>query len=57
MTDLERIGQDAAAAIAAAQQPEDLEQVRRRYFGRRGVLAGLTAGLPRIPAPERPEYG
>jgi phenylalanyl-tRNA synthetase alpha chain len=57
LDDLDRIGQEAEAAVAAAQEPEDLEQVRRRYLGRRGVLAGLTAGLPRIPAPQRPEYG
>jgi phenylalanyl-tRNA synthetase alpha chain len=57
LDDLDRIGHEAGSAIAAAQQPEDLEQVRRRYFGRRGVLAGLTSSLPRVPAAERPEYG
>ncbi len=55
--DLDQVAREADAAIAAAQTPEDLEQVRRRYFGRRGVLAGLTADLPRVPVPDRPQLG
>jgi len=47
--DLEKLGREAEGAIAATKEPEDLE--------RRGVLAGLTARLPQIDAPERPEYG
>lgn len=56
-TDLEQIGREADVAVVAAQTPEDLEEVRRHYLGRRGVLAGLTADLPRLPAAERPQFG
>lgn len=55
--DLEKLGREAEGAIAATKAPEDLERIRRHYLGRRGVLAGLTARLPQIDAPERPEYG
>lgn len=55
--DLDHIGREAEAAIAAAREPEDLERIRRHYLGRRGVLAGLTAGLQSIAPSERPEYG
>lgn len=55
--DLEKLGREAEGAIAATKEPEDLERIRRHYLGRRGVLAGLTARLPQIDAPERPEYG
>lgn len=55
--DLEQTGREAEAAVAAAQSPDDLERVRRHYLGRRGVVAGLTAELPRLPASERPQFG
>lgn len=55
--DLEKLGREAEGAIAATKEPEDLERIRRHYLGRRGVLAGLTARLPQIDAPGRPEYG
>ncbi|HEY3248852.1 MAG TPA: phenylalanine--tRNA ligase subunit alpha [bacterium] len=56
-SDLDQIGREADAAAASAQTPEALEQVRRHYLGRRGILAGLTADLPRIPASDRPQFG
>lgn len=55
--ELEQLSSEAEAAIAASREPEDLERLRRHYLGRRGVLAGLTAGLPQVPPSERPGYG
>ncbi len=55
--DLDRIEQEALAAVEAAQSLEALEDVRRRYLGRRGVVADWFDRLPTLPADRRPEVG
>lgn len=57
MDDLDRIAREAEAAIHAAATTEALEEVRRTYLGRKGIVAGLFDGLPAVPAAERPAAG
>jgi phenylalanyl-tRNA synthetase alpha chain len=48
---------EAVAAIAAAESLDDLETIRLRYFGRKGVLNGILRGLGVLEAGERPAMG
>jgi len=57
MEDLDQIVRDAEAAIREAVTEEELEEVRRRYLGRRGIVTRLFDALPSVPQPERPEQG
>ena len=45
LRDLERIHHDAVAAIEAARTAHDLDEVKRRYLGRKGILAQLFADV------------
>jgi phenylalanyl-tRNA synthetase alpha chain len=49
--------QEARRLLEQAQSPEQVEQVRVRYLGRKGLVAGLLAGVPRLPPEERPAAG
>ena len=56
----ERIAQvraEALAAVRAAQSPEELEQVRIRYVGKKGELTQLLRGMGQVPPEERPAIG
>jgi phenylalanyl-tRNA synthetase alpha chain len=55
--DLHKIEQDAVAAAEAAGSLQELEDVRRRYLGRRGVIPGWFARLPQLPPDRRAEVG
>lgn len=57
MDELDGIAQEAEAAIRAAGTAADLEEVRRAYLGRKGLLARRFDALPRVPAAERPAAG
>ena len=57
MDDLDRLVQEAEAAIRTAVTGEALEEVRRTYLGRKGIIAGLFDALPGAAAAERPERG
>jgi len=48
---------EALAAVRAAQSPEDLEQVRIRYVGKKGELTQLLRGIGQVPPEERPAIG
>ncbi len=54
---LERIHREATAAIEAARTAEDLAEVKRRYLGRKGILAQLFADLPTLPTSQRRQVG
>ncbi len=43
--------------LAAAADPAALEQVRIKYLGRKGALAGLMGRLPSLDPTERPAFG
>ncbi len=49
--------QEAQEKIGQAGSPEALEQLKVKYLGRQGLLAGITGSIPGLPAPERPEVG
>jgi len=57
MDELTRIAQEAEAALQRAATREALEEVRRAYLGRKGVLPRLFDDLPRMPAAQRPAAG
>jgi phenylalanyl-tRNA synthetase alpha chain len=49
---------DAALAEARqAQSPADIDAVRVKYLGRKGLLPGIMDALKSVPAAERPEIG
>lgn len=57
LKDLDKTSKEALAAIRAAATPDALEEVRRRYLGRKGVVGALFDGLPKVPATRRPQVG
>jgi len=54
---LQKIVDDATAALAAAASVADLEQAKARFLGRAGLLTELAKGLGKLPAEERPKAG
>ena len=55
--DLERIRQDALAALDACADEAALEDVRLRYLGRKGELTAVLRGMREVPEGERPAMG
>ena len=55
--DIEKIKSEIAGAVEAASTPEELEALRVKYLGRKGVLAELTAGIAGLPQDERASFG
>jgi len=56
----ERIGElrrDAEAAIGAAPDVAELEELRVRYLGRKAELTGILRGIAKLPAEERGTVG
>lgn len=49
--------QEAQDKIGRADSSEVLEQLKVKYLGRQGLLAGITGSIPGLPAQERPETG
>ena len=49
--------QEAQDKITQAESSGALEQVKIKYLGRRGLLAGITGSIPGLPPQERPEVG
>jgi phenylalanyl-tRNA synthetase alpha chain len=47
----------ALAEVAGAGTTQDLEQVRVKYLGKKGVLTQLLRTMPSLPAAERPAVG
>jgi phenylalanyl-tRNA synthetase alpha chain len=47
----------ALAEAAAAGSVKELESIRVKYIGRKGLLPGIMDGLKNAPPPERPEIG
>src|SRR2546430_7690043 len=57
LKDLDKIAQEAERAILDAVSLDALEEVRRTYLGRRGLVAQLFDQVPSLPAAQRPEAG
>ncbi len=49
--------QEARSLLEQAAGPEQVEEVRVRYLGRKGLVAGLLAEVPKLPPEERPAAG
>lgn len=57
MESLEAIKSAAIAAVAQASTPQELEQLRVEYLGKKGALTGLLKTLGGLSAEERPKAG
>jgi len=57
LQDLDKIAREAEQAIREAASAEALEEVRRTYLGRRGLIAAQFDLLPSLPDARRPEAG
>jgi len=57
LAELEKLREEAIAAIGAARGTEDIEALRIQYLGRKGRLRDLMALLPQLPPDEKPEAG
>jgi phenylalanyl-tRNA synthetase alpha chain len=55
--ELERIHQEAIAALRGAAGEAAIEQLRVRFLGRKGELTTVVRGLRDLPADERPALG
>jgi phenylalanyl-tRNA synthetase alpha chain len=55
--DIATISQTAEAEIKGCSSSQSLEELKVKYLGRKGVVAGLTGSIPTIPAPERGAFG
>jgi phenylalanyl-tRNA synthetase alpha chain len=54
---IEQLRSEAAAAIAAAPNPDVLEELRVRHLGRRSELTGILRGIGELPPQERGPVG
>jgi phenylalanyl-tRNA synthetase alpha chain len=54
---IQQVGQEAAAAVQAAATPADVEHLRVKYLGRKGVLRDLLGEMGALPGPEKPAAG
>jgi len=57
MSDLQRIVDEARAAIAATTSIADLEQAKARFLGKSGSLTEQLKSLGKLSADERPKAG
>ncbi len=57
MENLESLANQARTAIASAEDPSALDQVRVDYLGKKGSITGLLKGLGKLSAEERPAAG
>jgi phenylalanyl-tRNA synthetase alpha chain len=55
--ELDKILEEARSAVGAASAAEDLEALRVKYLGRKGVFRDIMAGLSKLPKEERPAAG
>ncbi|MFO0119065.1 MAG: phenylalanine--tRNA ligase subunit alpha, partial [Cyanobium sp.] len=54
---LQALESEAAAAIGAAADPAELEQLRVDLLGKKGRLSGVLGAMGRLPGEERPQVG
>ena len=57
MQNLDQITQDAAAAFAATDDPDTLEQIKARYLGKSGQITELLKGMAKLSHEERKATG
>lgn len=54
---LNRLREEALAAIAQASSLDELDALRRTYLGKKGALTAVLRGMGRVPAQQRPAVG
>ena len=54
---LEQLASEAESALLAATSPEQVEDVRVRYLGRKAELTQILRSLPELPPDRRAEVG
>lgn len=57
MNELKRLQAEFEEKLAGAGSPEEIEDVRVSYLGRKGELTGILRSVSDLPAEERPEVG
>ncbi|MCX5707859.1 MAG: hypothetical protein NTY14_02590 [Candidatus Omnitrophica bacterium] len=55
--DINSINQAAEAEIKDCESALALEELKVKYLGRKGILAGLTGSIPTLPVVERGAFG
>ena len=55
--ELRQLQAEAETSIATLETLKDLEEVRVRYLGRKGLFTGLLRQLGQVAADERPRLG
>jgi len=55
--DIASIKANLNAQVSAVSSPLELEELRLKYLGRKGVLAELTATIPALPKEKRASFG
>ena len=57
MDKITQVQDEALAAIAGAQNPDELQQVRIQYLGKKGSIQALMAEMKSLPKEEKPAFG
>ena len=57
ITSLQGLVSELDAALTAVAADQELEAVRVQFLGRKGRLAGIMSGLPKLPPAQRPAVG
>ena len=55
--DLEQIRQDVRKRLSEAFTPEEINQIRVEYLGKKGRLTGILKGMKNVAAEDRPRVG
>jgi len=55
--EIEKTQQQAREEVAACRRPEQIEAVRVKFLGRKGIIASLMKRIPTLPQEERREAG
>ena len=55
--DLKALREQAEAGLRKAETEEELQEIRTRYLGRKGLLTALLRNIGNVPSEERPQFG
>jgi phenylalanyl-tRNA synthetase alpha chain len=55
--ELQALREQAEAELRKAGSEEELQGIRTRYLGRKGLLTGLLRNISNVPPAERPQFG
>ncbi len=55
--DLERIRQEAHERLEKAFSPEEINQIKVDFLGKKGQLTGILKGMKDVAAQDRPKVG